>query len=69
MSFAMRLAGHATGPELTTAWEDPDPTEEKELLANILLRKEIGISTGQALKEAGYGNEDADEMQTSVVTG
>ena len=61
MSFALRLAGH-DGVELITHWEDPSPTTEKEILENLLLKKQLGISTEQALKEAGYGDVDVKRM-------
>ena len=61
MSFALKLAGH-DGVELVTNWEDPSPTTEKDLLENLLLKKQLGISTEQALKEAGYGDVDVRRM-------
>lgn len=57
MAFAVRLAGGPAGIELMTDWEDPAPLDEKDFLANLLLKKEIGISTEQALVEIGYGDE------------
>ena len=62
MSFALRLAGLGDGNDLVTNWEDPSPTTEKETLENLLLKKQIGISTEQALKEAGYGDVDVRRM-------
>jgi ABC-type transport system substrate-binding protein len=61
MSFALRLAGR-DGVELVTDWEDPSPTTEKDILENLLLKKQLGISTEQALKEAGYGDVDVKRM-------
>ena len=61
MSFALRLAGH-DGVELVTNWEDPSPRTEKDILDNLLLKKQLGISTEQALKEAGYGDVDVRRM-------
>ena len=61
MAFSLKLAGH--GPvELITQWEDPSPMTEKDVLANILLKKQIGLSTEQALREAGYGEVDVKRM-------
>lgn len=61
MSFALKLAGHAAnGAELITAWENPAPLDEKEILANLILKKQLGISTEQALAEIGYGSEEVD---------
>ena len=55
MSFALRASGIAEDARLLTLWEDPAPAGEREMLENILLKKEIGISVEQALTEAGYG--------------
>jgi len=62
MSFALRLAGRGDGIELITNWEDPSPLTEKDTLANILLKKQIGVSTERALREAGYGDVDVKRM-------
>jgi hypothetical protein len=61
MSFALRLAGH-DGVELITNWDDPAPIADSERLQNILLKKQLGVSTEQALKEAGYGELDIRRM-------
>jgi hypothetical protein len=61
MSFALRLAGHPA-VELITHWEDPAPTTESDILQNLLLKKQLGISTEQALREAGYGEIDVKRM-------
>ena len=62
MSFALRLAGNGDGVELITNWEDPSPTSEKDVLENILLKKQIGVSAEQLLREAGYGDFDVRRM-------
>jgi hypothetical protein len=62
MSFALCLAGRGDGIELITNWEDPAPTTEKETLENLLLKKQIGVSTEKALREAGYGDVDVRKM-------
>ncbi len=61
MSFALRLSG-SPGYELIAHWEDPAPMNEKDELSNLLLKKQIGISTEQALIEAGYGEIDVKRM-------
>jgi hypothetical protein len=61
MAFALKIAGHCD-VRLITNWEDPSPTNERELLENLRLKMELGISTEQALKEAGYGDEDTELM-------
>jgi len=62
MSFALRLAGHGDGVELITNWEDPSPMTEKDILENILLKKQIGVSAEQLIREAGYGDVDVRRM-------
>ena len=62
MSFALRIAGHGRGIRLLTNWEDASPLSDREMLENILLKKQIGVPTEQALIEAGYGKEDIERM-------
>jgi len=62
MSFALQLAGRGPGVELITHWDDPSPVTEKDILENLLLKKQIGVSTEQALREAGYGDVDVKRM-------
>lgn len=58
MAFALCIEGRCgIFPEVR--WEDPARLSEREELENILLRKQIGISDEQALREAGYGQTDA----------
>jgi hypothetical protein len=45
MSFALRLAGHGADIELITQWEDPSPVTERDILENLLLKKQLGVST------------------------
>ena len=47
---------------LITEWEDPAPMAEKEILENILLKKQIGLPVSDALLEAGYGAADVKRM-------
>ncbi|MCA1590404.1 MAG: phage portal protein, partial [Acidobacteria bacterium] len=61
MTFALRIAGQGE-VSLITNWEDPAPLAEREFLENILLKKQIGVSTEQALQEAGYGVADVEQM-------
>ena len=65
MSFALKIAGRPD-TSLVTRWEDPAPTSERELLENLRLKKELGISTEQALKEAGYGDVEARRMSNEL---
>jgi hypothetical protein len=62
-AFAVRIE---TGIDvaLTTQWHDPAPMTEREVLENILLKKQIGLGTAAALAEAGYGRtEIIDQME------
>ncbi|MBK8305442.1 MAG: phage portal protein [Chloracidobacterium sp.] len=61
MEFALRIEGRKTA-RLITEWEDPAPMSEREVLENILLKKQIGLPVEQALLEAGYGEADVKEM-------
>jgi hypothetical protein len=61
MSFALRIEGHGHA-QLITEWEDPAPMSEREVLENLLLKRQLGLSTEQALIEAGYGAEDVGKM-------
>jgi hypothetical protein len=53
MSFALRLAGQ---PDitLTTHWEDPSPSNERDVLENLRIKHDLGVSPEQILREAGY---------------
>jgi len=62
MAFALMLDGHGKGIRLLTAWEDPAPMSDREVLENILIKKDIGVSVEQALIEAGYGDADIRKM-------
>ncbi|MEQ1921016.1 MAG: phage portal protein [Pyrinomonadaceae bacterium] len=66
MEFALRIEGRKTA-RLITEWEDPAPMSEREVLENILLKKQIGLPVEQALLEAGYGEADVTEMVKSSV--
>jgi hypothetical protein len=62
MRFALAVEDRGADVRLRTEWEDPAPMSERELLENILLKKQIGIAAEQALIEAGYGEADAKRM-------
>ncbi len=62
MAFALMIEGRGKDIRLHTNWEDPSPMSDREVLENILLKKDIGISTEQALSEAGYGDVDVKGM-------
>jgi hypothetical protein len=62
MSFALQVAGCGENIRLQTRWDDPAPMDEREFLQNIILKKQLGITTEQALLEAGYGRADITQM-------
>ena len=63
MELALRQANAASEDvRLTCKWVDPSSTSEQEQLNNILVKKQIGISVEEALKEAGYGEQDIQRM-------
>ena len=59
MQFALRIGGHGR-TRLRTIWEHPENRSEREILENILLKRQIGVSAEQALIEAGYGSADGE---------
>lgn len=59
MEFALAIEGIGSGVRLKTNWEDPSPTSERERLENILLKRDLGLSSKRALIEAGYGESEA----------
>jgi hypothetical protein len=64
MSFAARISG-VGDVRLVTEWEDAASRSEREILENLILKKQVGISSEQALIEAGYGSEDARRMASA----
>jgi hypothetical protein len=61
MAFALKATGNGE-VSLITNWEDPSPANEREVLENLRLKKDLGIATEQLLKEAGYGDVDVRRM-------
>ena len=62
MAFALMIEGRGQDIRLHTNWEDPSPMSDREMLENIQIKKDIGISIEQALGEAGYGDADIKRM-------
>lgn len=62
MAFALAVEGRGRDTRLLTEWEDPAAVSEREVLENILLKKQIGLPVEQALIEAGYGEADVKKM-------
>ena len=53
MAFALRIAGHANAA-VTTEWEPASPLTEREMLENLRIKRDLGISLEQILREAVY---------------
>lgn len=66
VEFALRCETGGTENRLITAWEDPAPLTERELLENLVLKKQLGVSAEQSLNEAGYGGDDVSVMLTGL---
>lgn len=62
MELALKIDNKGKDVRLFVEWEDPDPLTESEKLENILIKKDLGISTRQALIDAGYGEADVDRI-------
>ena len=69
MTFASVIEGSGPGVWLHTKWEDPSPASDREMLENIKIKRELGISIEQALAEAGYGEPDIKQMLRSTAFG
>ena len=68
MQFALVIEGRGSDIRLQTNWEDPSPMSDREVLENILIKKDIGISVEQALSEVGYGDKDIRQMLAKDTT-
>lgn len=62
IAFGLLVEGVADEARLLTRWEDPAPISEREVLENIILKKQIGLPDQYALSEAGYGEADIKTM-------
>ena len=65
-STVVLIAGHTDGITLITNWEDPEQPSESEVLANIRLKRQIGIPIDEALVEAGYGKDEAENWADGI---
>lgn len=52
MSFALSMTGGAGA--LSCNWIDPTPRNERNLVETLLLKKQLGVSDAQLLRELGY---------------
>jgi hypothetical protein len=56
MQVALAMTG-VTVAGLSCNWTDPAPRNERELVETLLLKKQLGVSDNQLLREAGYTEE------------
>lgn len=63
MSLALRMEGREAA-QLNTKWEAASPVNEREMLENLLLKKQLGLTGKGLLAEAGYGNADLEQIPT-----
>lgn len=62
MQFALMMDGKGNDVRLYAEWEDAAKLSETEELANLLVKKDLGVSDEQLLTEAGYGAADIEAM-------
>lgn len=67
LAFALRLEGRLD-VSLFTHWKDPGQLSEDELLQNLLIKKDLGVSRRQLLIEAGYGEAQIRDMAAETQT-
>lgn len=78
MALALRMA-NIEGAQLECLWRDPVPRNTKSHIETLTLKKGIGASNKQLLREAGYNDQQiatmedekqaqADEMGTALLT-
>lgn len=53
MTLALRMTGVTVG-SLNCDWLDTTPRGQRELIESLLLKKQLGVSDAQLLREAGY---------------
>lgn len=54
---ALTMQGQAPSAGLICNWQDASPRNERTLVETLLLKKQIGVSDAQLLREAGYSDE------------
>lgn len=67
MGLALKMVGHETAI-LSCDWLDVTPRNEKDLIDTLLLKKQIGVSDKQLLREAGYTAEQIEQFAEERVT-
>lgn len=62
LAFALQIEDSGSDIQLLSAWQDPSPISERELLENIQIKRSIGLPSEIALAEAGYGKASIEEL-------
>lgn len=64
MSFALRIEEKSLprGFELAPSWADPAPRSDEERARTGLMKRQLGVSRRQVLKEQGYSDDVIEEM-------
>ncbi len=62
MRLALRMSGLADPPRLSTLWESAEPRSDLESVNLALLKKQVGLSQQQILKELGYADEEIEQI-------
>jgi hypothetical protein len=62
MAFALKILRQGDNARLSTEWAPAAPESEKEKLENLLVKKDLGVTTDQLLSEAGYSQGDIERM-------
>jgi hypothetical protein len=64
MALAVRMApgGSTTQVQFETLWKDPQPRNERDFLESLKIKRELGVSADQAMREMGYSEEQIAKM-------
>jgi Phage portal protein, SPP1 Gp6-like len=64
LAFALRIEGESDtiASDVTALWETASPRSERELLEVLVLKKSLGVSEDQLLREMGYPSDKVDEL-------
>lgn len=62
MAIGLRMTGAATDAQLRALWRSPESQSARDDAEVALMRRQIGVSRTQALRELGYSDEQIDVM-------
>jgi hypothetical protein len=63
LAFCLKISG-GQDARLSALWQDPAPRSEREHAETVRIKREMGITEAQALRELGYSDEQIARMQT-----